>query len=222
MAGRSITSVIVRSFPFPLLPFPLLPLYALLFSSIPLTATYPPLNPPTVWSNFEIADMDFWRSEAYTKFFDYLDSKGGFYYERWGDAPVHSIAAALFLRKDQIHFFREIGYEHNPFNHCPQEEELWRRGRCSCNPEKTFGECFCFFGCLFSALPVSVSVGFAIGFGLGFWGPWRFTRYRKIPAWPSLPIHPHNNSFTPSSQLNFLYIHSLAHPSIHSSTLPLD
>lgn len=35
----------------------------------------------TVWSNFEIADMDFWRSEAYTKFFEFLDSKGGFYYE---------------------------------------------------------------------------------------------------------------------------------------------
>ena len=25
--------------------------------------------------------MDFWRSEAYSKFFDYLESKGGFYYE---------------------------------------------------------------------------------------------------------------------------------------------
>lgn len=34
-----------------------------------------------VWSNFEIADMDFWRGEAYSKFFDYLDSQGGFYYE---------------------------------------------------------------------------------------------------------------------------------------------
>jgi len=34
-----------------------------------------------VWSNFEIADMDFWRSEAYQKFFDHLESKGGFYYE---------------------------------------------------------------------------------------------------------------------------------------------
>lgn len=33
------------------------------------------------WSNFEIADLDFWRGEAYTKFFDYLESKGGFYYE---------------------------------------------------------------------------------------------------------------------------------------------
>jgi hypothetical protein len=35
----------------------------------------------SVWSNFEVADMNFWRGEAYTKFFEYLDSKGGFYYE---------------------------------------------------------------------------------------------------------------------------------------------
>ena len=34
-----------------------------------------------VWSNFEIADMNFWRGPAYTDFFNYLDSKGGFYYE---------------------------------------------------------------------------------------------------------------------------------------------
>ena len=33
------------------------------------------------WSNFEIADMNFFRSEAYSKFFDYMDSRGGFYYE---------------------------------------------------------------------------------------------------------------------------------------------
>jgi hypothetical protein len=25
--------------------------------------------------------MDFWRGDAYTRFFDYLDQKGGFYYE---------------------------------------------------------------------------------------------------------------------------------------------
>ncbi|KAG6909702.1 hypothetical protein DXG01_015903 [Tephrocybe rancida] len=53
------------------------------------------------WSNFEIADMDFWRGEAYQAFFNYLESKGGFYYERWGDAPVHSIAASLFANKSQ-------------------------------------------------------------------------------------------------------------------------
>src|SRR5262249_51045392 len=34
-----------------------------------------------VWSNFEIGDMDFWRSEAYSKLFEFLDQKGGFHYE---------------------------------------------------------------------------------------------------------------------------------------------
>lgn len=34
-----------------------------------------------VWSNFEIASLDFWRGEAYTKYFEYLDQTGGFYYE---------------------------------------------------------------------------------------------------------------------------------------------
>ncbi|KAF9002075.1 nucleotide-diphospho-sugar transferase [Cyathus striatus] len=92
----------------------------------------------SVWSNFEIADMDFWRGPAYTAFFDFLDQKGGFYYERWGDAPVHSIAAALFLPRQQIHFFNEIGYEHNPYTHCPKGEKNWENGRCSCDPAKSF------------------------------------------------------------------------------------
>ncbi|XP_006456474.1 hypothetical protein AGABI2DRAFT_211452 [Agaricus bisporus var. bisporus H97] len=90
------------------------------------------------WSNFEIADMDFWRSEAYSAFFDYLDSKGGFYYERWGDAPVHSIGAALFLPRSKIHFWDEIGYEHNPYKHCPKLGNNWEKGKCSCNPSTSF------------------------------------------------------------------------------------
>jgi len=89
------------------------------------------------WSNFEIGDLDFWRGEAYTKFFDFLDSKGGFYYERWGDAPVHSIGAALFARKDQIHFFNDIGYRHEPFQHCPQGE-AHSRGKCWCDEGQNF------------------------------------------------------------------------------------
>ncbi|KAH9856986.1 glycosyltransferase family 15 protein [Lenzites betulinus] len=89
------------------------------------------------WSNFEIGDLDFWRGEAYTKFFDFLDKKGGFYYERWGDAPVHSIGAALFAKKDQIHFFNDIGYRHNPFQHCPQGE-AHKKGKCWCNPQDNF------------------------------------------------------------------------------------
>ncbi|CCA77793.1 probable mannosyltransferase involved in N-linked and O-linked glycosylation [Serendipita indica DSM 11827] len=89
------------------------------------------------WSNFEIGNLDFWRSEAYTKYFEYLDLRGGFYYERWGDAPVHSLGVALFARKDQIHFFKEIGYRHEPFQHCPQGD-TWMNGKCWCDPKDTF------------------------------------------------------------------------------------
>ncbi|KAF7304896.1 Phospholipase [Mycena kentingensis (nom. inval.)] len=89
------------------------------------------------WSNFEIGDLDFWRGEAYQKFFEFLDEKGGFYYERWGDAPVHSIGAALFANKSQIHFFTDIGYRHEPFQHCPQGEEH-KKGKCWCDSQDTF------------------------------------------------------------------------------------
>ena len=92
-----------------------------------------------VWSNFEIGDLDLWRSEGYSKFFDFLDQKGGFYYERWGDAPIHSIGAALFAKKDQIHFFNDIGYRHEPFQHCPQGD-VHKRGKCWCDPGQNFGE----------------------------------------------------------------------------------
>jgi len=51
------------------------------------------------WSNFEIGNLDWLRSPAYIDYFSSLDQDGGFFYERWGDAPVHSIAAALMLKK---------------------------------------------------------------------------------------------------------------------------
>ncbi len=73
-----------------------------------------------------------------------------------GDAPVHSIGAALFARKDQIHFFEDIGYRHEPFQvglgasqpryfadtphplqHCPQGA-AHARGRCWCDINNNF------------------------------------------------------------------------------------
>ena len=70
-------------------------------------------------------------------FFNFLDQKGGFYYERWGDAPVHSIGAALFANKSQIHWFDDIGYRHEPFQHCPQGE-AHARGKCWCDINNNF------------------------------------------------------------------------------------
>ncbi|KAG1375036.1 hypothetical protein G6F61_008820 [Rhizopus arrhizus] len=69
------------------------------------------------WSNFEIASLNLWRDPRYQDYFDYLDSTGNFFYERWGDAIVHSLAAGLFLNKSQVHFFEDIGYKHDNFAH---------------------------------------------------------------------------------------------------------
>ncbi|ANB15847.1 alpha-1,2-mannosyltransferase KTR1 [Sugiyamaella lignohabitans] len=88
------------------------------------------------WSNFEVASLDFWRGEAYQKYFEHLDKAGGFFYERWGDAPVHSLAASLFLDKDEVHYFQDIGYWHNPFSNCPTEKEERLRLKCTCNPAR--------------------------------------------------------------------------------------
>ncbi|KAJ2464513.1 alpha 1,2-mannosyltransferase 2.4.1 [Coemansia sp. RSA 2322] len=79
------------------------------------------------WSNFEIVNLAFYRSKAYESYFQHLDRAGGFFYERWGDAPVHSIAAAMLLRKDQIHWFEDVGYWH---------PELSRN--CICDAKQTF------------------------------------------------------------------------------------
>ncbi|KAK9354279.1 glycolipid 2-alpha-mannosyltransferase-domain-containing protein [Lipomyces doorenjongii] len=75
------------------------------------------------WSNFEIGDMNFFRSDAYDKYFEYLDHAGGFFYERWGDAPVHSIGLGLFLDKSKIHWFKDIGYLHMPYYNCPASKK---------------------------------------------------------------------------------------------------
>ncbi|KAJ2613811.1 hypothetical protein H4S08_002021 [Coemansia sp. RSA 1365] len=84
------------------------------------------------WSNFEIGSLRFFRSKEYLEYFEHLDKAGGFFYERWGDAPVHSIAAALLLRKEEVHWFEDIGYYHNPWNNCPQSSAS--RLRCHCDP----------------------------------------------------------------------------------------
>ncbi|KAL4987053.1 nucleotide-diphospho-sugar transferase [Aspergillus falconensis] len=90
------------------------------------------------WSNFEIGSLDWLRSKEYLNYFDFLDRAGGFYYERWGDAPIHSIAAGLLLKKEQLHFWDEISYYHIPFTHCPRDEQLRMDLRCSCDPSGNF------------------------------------------------------------------------------------
>ncbi|SPO22017.1 probable KRE2 - alpha-1,2-mannosyltransferase [Ustilago trichophora] len=113
------------------------------------------------WSNFEIADMDFYRSPAYLSFFDHLDKAGGFFYERWGDAPVHSIGAALLLDKSEFHYFDNVGYLHAPILHCPKTPKQnplaphTGRMRCYCAHESSFSFDDGHQSCLYNFLEVN-------------------------------------------------------------------
>ncbi|EAL91397.1 hypothetical protein KXW98_005598 [Aspergillus fumigatus] len=71
------------------------------------------------WSNFEIARLDWFRSKEYEDFFEMMDKSGGFWMERWGDAPIHSLAAGALLSPSDIHYFRDFGYRHTTIQHCP-------------------------------------------------------------------------------------------------------
>lgn len=71
------------------------------------------------WSNFEIARLSWFRSKEYEDFFQMMDRSGGFWMERWGDAPIHSLAAGALLAPRDIHYFRDFGYRHTTIQHCP-------------------------------------------------------------------------------------------------------
>lgn len=99
------------------------------------------------FSNFEVGDLNWFRGQANEKYFDWLDRGGGFYYERFGDAPIHTLSVAMFVPKSEIWYFRDIGYQHDinrhvrflvqsgsdadyPRRHCPSRSSH----RCSCEP----------------------------------------------------------------------------------------
>ncbi|KAJ1659125.1 hypothetical protein IWQ61_001752 [Dispira simplex] len=84
------------------------------------------------WTNFEVVNLGFLRSSLYEEFFQHMDKSGGIFYERWGDAPIRSVAMTMFLRKEQVHWFDDIGYVHSAFQNCPSDPTV--QMRCHCNP----------------------------------------------------------------------------------------
>ena len=71
------------------------------------------IRPCSFWTNFEVAAFSLFRNKEYESFFAHLDKAGGFYYERWGDAPVHTHWALFALNKSQIHRFDTLAYAHD-------------------------------------------------------------------------------------------------------------
>jgi len=64
------------------------------------------------WNNFELSDLDVWRSPEYRDYIDYIDRTGGIYYHRWGDATIKTVAVTLFVPKNRTYHFKDIAYIH--------------------------------------------------------------------------------------------------------------
>ena len=53
--------------------------------------------------------------ECLLSFIIHQEKSGGIYFNRWGDAPLHTIGVSLLLQKKDLHAFTDIGYRHLPF-----------------------------------------------------------------------------------------------------------
>jgi len=72
-------------------------------------------EPNVFYNNFEISALSLWASRQYQDYINYIDSLGGIYYHRWGDAPIKTIAVTLFLRKEETYLFTNVSYQHQGF-----------------------------------------------------------------------------------------------------------
>ncbi|OGW00599.1 MAG: hypothetical protein A2889_04190 [Nitrospinae bacterium RIFCSPLOWO2_01_FULL_39_10] len=67
------------------------------------------------YTNFEIGNLNFFRSNEYMEYFNYLDRLGGIYEYRWGDTPIHTLAISMFVPENQVHRFRDVAYRHQSY-----------------------------------------------------------------------------------------------------------
>src|SRR5437764_1074601 len=88
-------------------------------------------------SNFNMEDVhkDYLLFQTYS-----CGSMGLFLYIHMSfrsDAVINSLASVLFLDKNHIHFWEEVGYKVNDvFQHCPSELQTWKK--CTCRPDNNF------------------------------------------------------------------------------------
>jgi hypothetical protein len=69
-------------------------------------------RPSIYYNNFEVSAMKLWYSKEYQDYINMIDHTGGIYYNRWGDAPIKTIAVTMFVPRNKTHCFSDIRYRH--------------------------------------------------------------------------------------------------------------
>jgi hypothetical protein len=65
------------------------------------------------YTNFEVFDMEWFKSKSYQDYFRAIDESGGIYIYRWGDHCIRYIAVNALVPQEKILFFDDIHYFHS-------------------------------------------------------------------------------------------------------------
>jgi hypothetical protein len=68
-----------------------------------------------IYNNFELSRVSIWKTQLWRDYLGSIESSGGIYLKRWGDAPIHTIYVLLGVPLSRIHAFVDIAYRHDPF-----------------------------------------------------------------------------------------------------------
>ncbi|GME85396.1 unnamed protein product [Ambrosiozyma monospora] len=93
------------------------------------------------WTESEIVNLSFLKSREYGEFFDLLESSGNFFYERWSDGVVRTMAVSFLVGDDQILYLSDVrGFnQENEYDYkqgtqsCPVDAEVRTKFHCNCN-----------------------------------------------------------------------------------------
>ena len=75
------------------------------------------------YTNFFIADLQFFLKPSVSHFLREIDRRGFFYRKRFGDLLVHSLAVYTFAPPTQIHRFLDFTYEHVTIDYFKDQEK---------------------------------------------------------------------------------------------------
>ena len=64
------------------------------------------------YNNFEISAVSLWLSGGYRQYIEHIDSVGGIFFHRWGDAPIKTIAVTICVPSNKVYKFTDIWYKH--------------------------------------------------------------------------------------------------------------
>lgn len=72
-------------------------------------------NGQIFYNNFELSHVDVWTHPLWRAYIGDIERSGKIFLERWGDAPIHTLAVSMIFGLNEIHRFSDIGYRHDPF-----------------------------------------------------------------------------------------------------------